>query len=153
MLKHLTPRRILILVAVAAVAIAVPVGAYAYFSTTGTGSGSAVVGSATGIQLSSSAGDVTGILYPGGSDASVVVHVHNAGNGAQYVGDITGAVADNGLCLGSWFVVDKVTVGQDLAKGADTTATAKLRMTDSTTNQNVCQGKDMTINWSSSAAS
>jgi len=153
MLKKFTPRRILVLVAVSAVAIAVPVGAYAYFSTTGTGTGSAVVGSATSVQLSSSASDVTGILYPGGSDASVVVHVKNAGNGAQYVGDVNGVVADNGLCLGSWFVVDQVTVAKDLAKGADTTATTKLRMTDSTTNQNICQGKDMTINWSSSAAS
>jgi hypothetical protein len=153
MLKHFTPRRILILVAVTAVAIAVPVGAYAYFSTTGTGSGTAAVGSATAIQLSSAAGDVTGTLYPGGSDATVVVHVLNAGSGSQYVGDITGVVADNGLCLGSWFVVDHVLLAAEVAKGASTTASTKVRMTNTATNQNICQGKTMAITWSASAAS
>lgn len=153
MLKHMTPRRLAIAIAVAVVAIAVPVGAFAYFSTTGSGSGTAAVGSATGIQLSSAADDVVGTLYPGGSDAAVTVHVRNLGSGAQYVGDVSGTVADNGGCLGSWFVVDTVTVGKDLAKGADTTASTKIRMLDSATNQNACQGKTMAISWTSTAAS
>lgn len=150
--KHITPRRLAIILAIAAVAIAVPVGAFAYFSTTGTGSGTATVGSATGVQLSSTGQDVTGTLYPGGADASVTVLVENRGDGAQYVGDVSGAVADNGGCLGAWFAVDTVAVAKNLAKGAKTTATTKVRMLDSGTNQNACQGKTMTINWSSTAA-
>jgi hypothetical protein len=150
--KHMTPRRLAITLAIAAVAIAVPVGAFAYFSTTGEGSGSAAVGSATGIALSSTGQDVTGTLYPGGADASVTVLVENRGDGAQYVGDVAGAVADNGNCLGAWFVVDTVAVDENLARGADTAATTKIRMLDSGTNQNACQGKTMAIDWTSTAA-
>jgi hypothetical protein len=149
----ITRRRLAIVLAAAAIAIAVPVGAYAYFSTTGSGSGTASVGSATGIELSSAADDVVGTLYPGGSDAAVTVHVRNLSSGAQFVGDVSGTVADNGGCLGSWFVVDPVTVGKDLAKGAETTAGTKIRMLDSATNQNACQGKTMAITWKSTAAS
>ena len=150
--QHITPRRLAIILAVAAVAIAVPIGAFAYFSTTGEGSGTATVGSATGIQLSSTGQDVTGTLYPGGSDASVTVLVENLGDGAQYVGDVSGTVTDNGGCLGAWFEVDTVAVATNLAKGADTTATTAIRMLDSGTNQNACQGKTMAIDWASTSA-
>ncbi len=153
MLKHLTRRRIAVLVAIAAIAVAAPMAALAYFSTAGSGSGTAAVGTATGIQLSSTAGSVTGTLFPGGADATVTVRVQNLGSGAQYVGDVSGVVADNDTCLGSWFAVDTATVGRNLAKGAETTVSTKLRMLDSGTNQNVCVGKTMTINWSSTAAS
>lgn len=152
MLRKMTRRRLAILLAIAAAAIAVPMGAFAYFSTTGEGSGTATVGSASGIQLASTGQDVTGTLFPGGSDASVTVSVTNAGSGAQYVGDVAGTVADNGGCLGSWFEVDTVAVDENLAKGASTTATTAVRMLDSGTNQNACQGKTMTINWTSTAA-
>ena len=138
-------RRALALLAVAIVAIAAPLGAYAYFAAAGTGSGSATVGSSTGIELSSAAGDVTGTLFPGGADVPVTVHVKNAGSGAQYVGTVSGSVEDDGLCLGSWFAIDSVDVKSDLPKGASTTASTKLRMLDSGTNQNACQGKTLKI--------
>lgn len=153
MSKFRAPRRIFILLAVAAAAIIVPMAAYAFFTASGTGTGSASVGSSSGIELSNTAGDVTGTLYPGGSDASVTVHVKNPGSGAQYVGTVSGSVKDNGACLGKWFVVDSVDVDSDLAKGASTTASTKVRMLDSNTNQNICQGKDLTIDWTSTAAS
>lgn len=152
MRKHITRRRAIALLAVALVAVAAPLGAYAYFAATGTGSGSATVGSSSGVELDSAAGDVGGTLFPGGADVPVTVHIKNPGSGSQYVGTVSGSVQDNGGCLGSWFVVDSATVNSTLAKGASTTAATKLRMLDSTTNQNVCQGKTLTIDWSSTAS-
>ena len=152
MIRFITRRRALALLAVALVAIAVPLGAYAYFSQSGTGAGSATVGASSGIELSSAAGDVGGSLFPAGADVPVTVHIHNPGSGAQYVGTVSGAVKDNGGCLGSWFVVDSKTVNATIAKGANTTATTAVRMLDSTTNQDVCQGKTLSIDWSSTAS-
>jgi hypothetical protein len=62
---------------------------------------------------------------------------------------VSGTVATNGSCLGSWFQVDPVTYASSLAANGTDTASTKVRMTDSGTNQDVCQGKTMTINWSS----
>lgn len=152
MARHFTRRRTLVLLAVAIAAIAAPLGAYAYFSATGTGSGSATVGSSSTIELSSAAGDVTGTLYPGGADVPVVVHIKNPGSGAQYVGTVSGTVEDSGQCLGSWFVVDSKAVDADLAKGASTTASTVMRMIDANANQDACQGKTLTIDWTSTAS-
>ena len=135
-----------IVLAVAVLAIALGTGAYAYFTSTGSGTGSATVGSSSGIQLSSPS---VGTLYPGGADVPVTVTIHNPGSGAQFVNQVSGTVADNAGCLGSWFQVDTVTYANTLAAGASDTASTNVRMLDSGTNQDVCQGKSMTINWSS----
>ena len=145
MTKHLTRKR-LILLAVAAVAAGIGVGAYAYFTASGSGSGTATVGTATGITLSS--GPV-GTLYPGGPDVPVTVTISNSGSGAQRVGTISGTVADNAGCLGTWFQVDSVTYDATIGPGGSDTANTSVRMLESSTNQDVCQGKTMTINWSS----
>ena len=137
----------LVLLAIMVAAVVTAVGAYAYFSSTGTGTGSATVGSSVTVNLSSDA--VSG-LYPGGVDVPVTVHVANPGNGNEYVATISGTVADNGACQGSWFQVDPVTYNHDVthnASGPD--ATTAVRMLDSNTNQDACQGKTLTINWSS----
>lgn len=153
MTKFRAPRRITILLAIAAAAIIIPIAAFAYFTTTGTGTGTASVGSSSTIQLSNTAADVGGTLYPDGADVPVTVRIDNPGDGAQFVGTVSGAVQDNGTCLGAWFVVDDVAVNATLAKGASTTAATVVRMLDSNTNQNSCQGKTLTIDWTSSAAS
>jgi hypothetical protein len=127
--------------------LALAVSAWAYFSSTGAGTGTAKVGSSTQIALSS---DQVSNLYPGGADVPVTVHVSNPGSGAEFVGTISGTVADNGACLGSWFTVDPITYNADVAgghNGAD--ATTAVRMADSGTDQDACQGATMTINWSS----
>jgi len=143
--KHITKTRVVILIAAIAAAVAA-VGAFSYFTAAGSGTGSATVGSATAIALS---GSPVGTLYPGGADASVTVSITNNGGGAQRVGTISASVADNAGCLGTWFVVDSVAYNQTLPpSGADSAVTA-VRMLDSGTNQNVCQGKSMTINWTS----
>jgi len=131
---------------VAAVAAMASVGAYAYFSASGSGSGTAAVGSASNIVLSSDA--VTG-LYPGNAATPLTVHVSNPGGGNQYVDQITGAVATQGGCLGSWFTVAPINYAQNLAPGAGPDASSSVSLDESNSNQNACQGLTMTINWTS----
>jgi len=145
MSKHLTKKRLIVL-AIAGATVALAAGAFAYFTAAGSGSGSATVGSASGITLS---GDPVGDLYPDGADVPVTVTISNPGSGAQHVGTVSGTVADNGLCLGTWFVVDSVVYGGTIAPGGSDTADTNVRMLDSGTDQNVCQGKSMTVNWTS----
>jgi hypothetical protein len=139
-------KRTWVLLAVAGVAVIAAVAGYAYFTASGSGTGTASVGSSSNIQLSSA---LVGTLYPGGADVPVTVNITNPGSGQQYVDDISGTVADNAGCLGAWFVVDTINYNTNLAPGAATTAGTNVRMLDSGTNQDVCQGKTMTINWSS----
>jgi len=145
MSKYLTKRRVIVL-AITAAAVAVATGAFAYFTASGSGTGSATVGSASAVNLSSGA---VGGLFPGGADVSVTVTIANPGSGAQHVGTVSGSVADNSGCLGAWFQVDPVVYNATIAAGGSDTATTKVRMLDSGTNQDVCQAKSMTINWSS----
>lgn len=145
MKRHLTKSRMIVGAAVI-VAIAVGGGAFAYFTSSGSGTGTATVGSSAAVTLSSDA--VTG-LFPGGVDVPVTVHITNPGSGAERVGTVSGTVADNAGCLGTWFEVDSVVYDATLAPGASDTASTVVRMLDSNTNQDVCQGKAMTINWTS----
>jgi hypothetical protein len=135
-----------IFLAVTAVAGAVAFAAYGYFTSTGTGTGTASVGDSSAIALSSPA---VGTLYPGGPDVPVTVSIHNPGSGNEFVGTISGSVATNGSCLGSWFVVDPITYGQTVAAGATATASTNVRMIESNTDQDACKLQTMTINWSS----
>ncbi len=144
--RFIKSKRFVFLVA-AAVAISLSVGAYAYFTSTGTGSGAATVGTSSTIALGNTP---VGTLYPGGADVPVTVSVHNPGSGNQYVATITGTVADNGGCLGSWFVVDPISFDTNVQAGATVTAgPTNVRMLDSSTNQDACKLATMTINWSS----
>lgn len=131
---------------VAAIALSA-IGAFAYFTATGSGTGDAEVGSATNIVITSDAN--VSDLFPGGADQSVDVHVNNPGSGQQFVDDVSGAVADQAGCLGSWFEVDTVDLNANIAPGATVDTSTDVRMNDSGTNQNACQGLTMVINWSS----
>ena len=145
MAKYVTKKRVIV-VAVAALAIGLGTSAFAYFTSTGSGSGTATVGSSSAVELTSLS---VGPVYPGGADVPVTVTIHNPGSGSEYVNQISGSVADNAGCLGSWFQVDTVSYAGTLTAGASDTKSTNVRMVDSTTNQNVCQGKSMTVNWSS----
>ena len=102
MAKYVTKKRVIV-VAVAALAIGLGTSAFAYFTSTGSGTGTATVGSSTAVQLTSPS---VGPLYPGGADVPVNVTIHNPGSGAEYVNQVSGTVATNAGCLGSWFQVD-----------------------------------------------
>ena len=135
MAKYLTKKRV-IAVAVAAMAIGLGTSAFAYFSSTGSGTGTATVGSSTNVTLASPS---VGTLYPDGAQVPVDVTITNPGSGSEYVGHVSGSVADNTGCSGTWFQVD----------GSNATVQTHVRMLDSGTNQDACQGKTLTINWSS----
>jgi hypothetical protein len=148
-MRKLFTRRRLIALGLAAVAVGIAGGAFAYFSSTGSGSGTATVGSSASIQLSS---PNVGTLYPGGAAVPVTVTIHNPGAGNEYVGTVSGSVANGGTggnCLGSWFTVAPVVYNTDVAAGASPTANTTVTMNDSGTNQDACQGATLTINWSS----
>jgi len=145
-MKLLTKKRTAIALVALVVAIGTTVGALAYFTNNGSGTGTATVGTSSAISLGS---DPVGALYPGGADVPVTVNITNPGSGAQYVAQISGTVADNGGCLGSWFQVDSVNYDTDLGAGASDAVGTNVRMLDSGTNQDVCKGKTMTINWAS----
>jgi hypothetical protein len=149
MLRRFTKKRTI--VALSVVAVLVGAGAaVAYFTASGGGTGSASVGSSSSIGLSSSA--VSG-LFPGGADVPVTVHVHNGGSGNQNVGTISGSISDTttsgGTCKGSWFQVDPVAYNTTVDAGATADVSTKVRMLDDGTNQDACQGANLTINWSS----
>jgi hypothetical protein len=145
MRKFFTKKRLVIPAAVAGMLV-LGVAAYAYFTATGTGTGSGSVGTSDIVQLS---GDPVGTLYPAGDDLPVTVNITNPGSGTQHIDTISATVADNGTCLGSWFEVDPITYNGDLAAGASDSADTFVRMLDSGTNQDDCQGLSMTINWTS----
>jgi hypothetical protein len=145
-MKLFTRKRIAVALVALVVAIGTAVGALAYFTNNGSGTGTATVGTSSHIDLSSTP---VGTLYPGGADVPVTVSITNTGSGAQYVATISGSVADNAGCLGSWFQVDSVNYNGDLGAGASDSAGTHVRMLDSGTDQNVCKGKTMTINWAS----
>jgi hypothetical protein len=135
-----------VVLAVFLLVAAAAVGGYAYFTAFGSGSGDATVGTASNIDLTS---DSVSGLFPGGADVPVTVHVSNPGSGHQFVNVISGTVEDNGGCLGSWFQVDPKTFATDVAPGTAPTTTTNVRMLNPNANQNACQGKKMTIDWSS----
>jgi hypothetical protein len=145
MAKYMTKKRV-IMVAVAALAIGLGTSAFAYFTSTGSGTGTATVGSSSAVELSSPS---VGPLYPGGADVPVTVTIHNPGGGSEYVNQVSGSVADNSGCLGAWFQVDSVSYAGTLAAGASDTASTHVRMLNQNLSQDACQGKSMTINWSS----
>ncbi len=158
-MKLLAGKRKIVAVGGAAAAI-IAIGsssAFAYFSSSGTATGSASVGSATPFVVAAGgAGTTSGTIYPGGAGQTLLFTVSNQGSGDQeYTTDIATVVASNkGYveqsgkavqgCLASWF---KATITTDtglntvIAAGASKNATVTVTMpTDSTDNQDACQG-------------
>jgi hypothetical protein len=145
MAKYVTKKRVIV-VAVAALAIGLGTSAFAYFTSTGSGTGSASVGTSSTVQLS---GSPVGTLYPGGNQVPVDVTITNPGGGSQYVGHVSGSVATNGGCDGTWFQVDGFDLNQTLASGASATVQTNVRMLNVPSSQDACKNASMTINWTS----
>lgn len=121
--------------------------AYAWYSSTGSGTGSATVASSSPIELSSP--PVSG-LAPGGADVVVPVTIHNPGGGAELVNSVSGSFVTQGECDGSWFQVDTYAYGVVVPGGAtQTPINVHVRMINAGTYQDACQGKTLTINWTS----
>jgi hypothetical protein len=147
MKQFLTSKKGIVLLATMVAAVAAAVGAYAYFTSAGSGSGNATVGASSNIVITNDTPVAN--LYPGGADVPVTLHLQNPGGGNEYVNDVSGTVADNAGCLGAWFQVDTKHFAAEINHGATATTTTNVRMLDAAANQDVCQNKTLTINWTS----
>jgi hypothetical protein len=146
--------------ATAAIVMGTSIGAYAYFSTSGSGSGSGTVGSSSALTLNqagitySSAPDNN--LYPGTS-ATVTFTVDNPSSGHQELGTISVAsITSNKAGCDSadhptWFSATTDVVNQDYGHGSAQAVPGSLTVTfvnDSANSQDVCQGANLTFNYS-----
>jgi hypothetical protein len=128
-------------------------GAYAYFTAAGAGTATATVGSSSAVVLK---GTVAGALYPGASQ-SVTFTVDNPSTGSQRVNTIslTKVQADAGhsSCLTTItgekpdFTMAPVAVSKTYApgNGQAVTPTGSLKMNDTETSQDGCQGATLTL--------
>jgi hypothetical protein len=144
-MQKLMRKRILVPV-VAIAAIAVAGIAVAFFTASGTGSGTATVGSAAGVTIDNVTFDNT--LYPGGSTV-VRFAVTNASRDTAV--QVDKVVADTGAgtngitglpvgCDEADFSFGDVTVNASIAAGRSTDATGTLRLANTSSNQDACQG-------------
>ena len=148
-MRFLKSKKVWWLPASAAALALLAVAAYAHFSRAGSGTGKLTSGQIGSIKISS---DPAGPLYPvadlsGGS--KVTVRIHNNGAGKQYVGQITGTVADNTGCSGPANFRVATIAAPGLLSPGEHDFTSAVALIESGTNQNVCAGKTFTINWSS----
>jgi hypothetical protein len=157
MKRFLRPRRDATLLVAAAIAVMAAVAGYAYFTASGSGSGAVAMGTAPAVALSS---DTVGPMFPG-QTKTVTVHVQNSSPGALHVGQIGGAIEtnDNGTpsdpsddCDGSWFTVAPI-AAQTVPASSTVDVATTLSMTDNGASQDGCQGKTLTVDWSTGGTS
>lgn len=137
--------------------------AFAYFTSSGGGTGSATVGTTGGSDFSVTSSWADASLYPGTPAVPFTITVTNNGSGDEHVGYVdiavasdpdTGFALENGSpvadCMSNWFsVTPQVTVDSTISAGASDSDIAgpSIQMTDSSTDQDACQGHlvDMTF--------
>ncbi len=135
--------------------------AIAYFTSSGSGNGQATVGTSSSWTVTQTSAN--GTMYPGTGSTTIQYKVTNAGTGYQELNGTTGVLATDGSgnvmsggsavigCLASWFSVSNTSpAAVDLASGASASSSLQVTMSDSGTNQNVCQGVTPTITISAS---
>lgn len=145
MRKFINKRTAVVLAVVGALAVAG--GAYAFFTSGGTGTGSGSVGSASAFTIT---GAATNPLFPGTS-SPVNITINNPGTGAQFVNTVHLASVTTGAagCAAADFSLPDVAVGQSVPAGGSVQATGTLTMRESGTNQDACQGANLTLNFTS----
>jgi len=145
-------RRFLALLALV-LALSVTGGAVAYFTgQAGSATTQASVGG-NGAWAVTFTG-TSGTMYPGAGSSTLNYQVQNGGSGYQQlqsvaatvVADGSGNIEQNGVsksgCLASWFTATNngpSGMPLDLGPGATTTGSVTVTMSDSGTNQNVCE--------------
>jgi hypothetical protein len=159
------------LVAVATTAAAVTAGVgvgYAYWTTTGTGTGSASTSDGESAAFAVS-GDVPNAMYPGDSPQTITATVKNNGTANYTVQSLTAYLtidsthATAGCTAGDYLLNGTAASGnsaspddlgitsKDLAPGGTQTVTYTLQFNNKTdTNQNYCEGADVTVNYAAS---
>ena len=149
-MKFIRTRRGLTPVVAVIVTVAAAVGAYAFFSASGSGTGTFTSGTVGAITITNT---TVGPLSPqmdSSQTTPLTVTVNNAGATSQFVGAITGSVATNGSCQGSWFTVASVAAPGLLTPGNHTFSSSVI-FNDTGTSQNACAGQTETINWTSAS--
>jgi hypothetical protein len=145
---HLTKKRAVAMAVVGSLALSA--GAYAYFSAAGTGDGSATAGSTAAVTIAQDV-STSQALYPGKS-SPVVVTTHNTGSGPQYVKSVNLASVDTGVagCDPAWFTMPAISIDRTLQAGTTSDPfTGSLTMTETSTDQNLCQNAHLTLHFSS----
>ena len=153
---------IAIVVVTAALVLAGGRAAFAYFTSSGSGTGAASVGSPGTADWSVSVDtrdSTIGAIYPGSGNDQIVFYVQNDGNGDEQFSTATPTVDEDGgdieegataspspvaSCSASWFhamVTDDPRINTDINPGGTVQVTVKVTMpSDSTDNQNACEG-------------
>lgn len=149
-----TKKTAAVAVVVAVVAIGGAGGAYAYWTTSGSGSATAAAGTDAGFTITQ-VGSVSG-LVPGVAQ-TVDFKVNNTAGFAQYLTGVTASVSDattgNGsgpACSAADYVVDQISIAAgQLAAGQSQTGTAKVKLVNSSANQDNCKGQTVTLAFTS----
>lgn len=116
--------------------------AFAYFSSTGSGTGTATVGSSSPWVVAVAA-PTGGPLLPGSGTETFTYTVTNSGTGAQGLNATAASVANSGTggaCLATWFTVTNTSISGDVAGGGHLSSSVTVQLTDTTANQDACQG-------------
>jgi hypothetical protein len=97
-------------------------------------------------------GNVPNPLYPGAPPQSFSVTITNPNPFSVHVTSdgVTAAPPNPTACLQSWFQVSLPTVpsgGLAIAAHSSATVMASAQMIDSNTNQDACQGKQLTLSY------
>jgi hypothetical protein len=140
--------------------------AYAFLTVTGIGSGAAPVGTAADWSVTGADGtghpSSTGLMYAGGSQATLTYRITNAGSGHQGLDDVTvvfatatdangdTVVVDDATgaqvpgCLARWFSVGETTLTPalpaDLAGGGSVTGSTHVALANDGSSQDACAG-------------
>jgi hypothetical protein len=94
-------------------------------------------------------------LFPGQTEA-ISFTVHNTGSGPAMVNTVTptlsgvtGAVDSNACDTSGWFTFGNSAINQEVPAGGSVTGTAYVSMSDTNSSQDVCQGADLGLSFTS----
>ncbi|GHH65818.1 hypothetical protein [Promicromonospora soli] len=154
---HQDKKRIAVILAAVLTITGVGV-AFAYWTSTGTGTGSATTGESVAFTITSD--PAVGTLAPGSAGQTVDFTVTNPGEGTQNLTDVTVTLAtvdgtpwvptgDNCLAADYTATVTDVPAGQ-IPAGGSLDGTATVTLTNTTANQDDCQGQEVPLYFTAS---
>jgi hypothetical protein len=129
--------------------------AFAYWTSSGSGDGTATTGESTAFEIT--VDPAVGTIAPGNAGQTVDFHVANPSDDAQYLSDVTATMADaDGTawvppegCDIADFTVDMTSPAPsgDIAGGNSVDGTVTVTLTNTTENQDACQGQTVPLHF------